>query len=106
LLKSHVYGTIAHVFDQEKKLANIKSQIKRIRTAERQHERNKGGRSELKTRVSKFNKAVESGEKDVAKTTLNAAVKCLDKAVTKGFIHKNNAANKKSSLTKRFNKLG
>lgn len=86
-------------------MANIKSQIKRIRTAARQHERNKAGKSELKTRISNFNKAVEGGDKEVAKTTLDAAVKSLDRAASKGFIHKNNAANKKSSLTTRFNAL-
>ncbi len=87
------------------KLANIKSQVKRIRTAARQHERNKAGKSEMKTRISNFHQAVEAADKAAAKTTLDAAVKSLDKAVTKGFIHKNNAANKKSSLTKSFNKL-
>lgn len=87
-------------------MANIKSQIKRIRTAERQRQRNKAGKSELKTRISNFNKAVEAGDKKTAKTALAEAVKCLDKAAAKGFVHKNNAANKKSSLTKQFNDLG
>ena len=86
-------------------MANIKSQIKRIRTAERQHERNKAGRSALKTSVSKFQRAVEAGEKEKSKAALDAAVKSLDKAVSKGFIHQNNAANKKSALTKAHNKL-
>ncbi len=86
-------------------MANIKSQIKRIRTAEKQHERNKAGRSVLKTRLSGFHKAVESGDKEAAKIALAAAIKCLDSAASKNLIHKNNAANKKSALTKAFNKL-
>jgi len=86
-------------------LANIKSQIKRIRTAERQHERNKADRSELKTHISNFYKAVEDGNEEAAKTALDVAVKSLDRAASKGLVHKNNTANKKSSLTKRFNEL-
>ncbi len=86
-------------------MANIKSQIKRIRTAEKQHKRNKARRSELKTHMSSFNKAVESSNKEAAKTALDVTVKSLDRAASKGLIHKNQAANKKSSLTKRFNAL-
>ena len=86
-------------------MANIKSQIKRIRTTAKQHERNKAGRSELRTHMSSFNIAVESGDKKAAKPALDVTVKSLDRAASKGLIHKNQAANKKSSLTKRFNAL-
>lgn len=86
-------------------MANIKSQIKRIRTAAKQHERNKAGRSELRTQMSTFDKAVENGDKEASKTALDATVRGLDKAASKGLIHKKQAANKKSSLTKRFNAL-
>lgn len=86
-------------------MANIKSQIKRIRTAEKQHERNKAGRSELRTNMTNFVKAEESGDKEATKKALDATVKGLDRAASKGLIHKNQAANKKSSVTKRFNAL-
>ena len=86
-------------------MANIKSQIKRIRTAERQGERNKAVRSALKTYTTKVRKAVAAGDKDAAKEALGQAVKALDSAAAKGVIHENNAANKKSALTKVYNTL-
>ena len=86
-------------------MANIKSQIKRIQVAERQRLRNKSTRSALKTFITKFNNAVASGDRDAAKAALDIAIKKLDKAAEKGIIHKNNAANKKSRLTIKFNKM-
>ena len=86
-------------------MANIKSQIKRIKVAERQRLRNKSVKSSLKTYVTKFNTALASGDRAAAETALFAAVKNLDKAAEKGMIHKNNAANKKSRLTKRLNAM-
>ncbi len=86
-------------------MANIKSQIKRIKVSERQRVRNKGSRSALKTYVTKFNTAVTAGDRSAAETALKTAVKALDKAAEKGIIHKNNAANKKSRLTRKFNKI-
>ncbi len=86
-------------------MANIKSQIKRIKVSERQRIRNKGTRSALKTYVTKFNTAIAASDRDAAEAALKIAIKNLDKAAEKGTIHKNNAANKKSRLTKKFNKV-
>lgn len=86
-------------------MANIKSQIKRIKVAERQRLRNKSVKSALKTYVTKFNNAVTAGDKTIAETALKTAVKNFDKAAEKGIIHKNNAANKKSRMVKRFNAM-
>ncbi len=86
-------------------MANIKSQIKRIEVAERQRVRNKSTRSALKTYITRFNNAVVAGDREAAKTALDTAVKALDKASEKGVIHKNNAANKKSNLMRKFNTL-
>ena len=86
-------------------MANIKSQIKRNRQNEAAHERNKSVRSALKTAVRRFNEAVESGDADKAKTLAADAGKKLDKAVSKGVIHKNQAANRKSAVAKKAAEL-
>ena len=79
-------------------MANIKSQIKRIKTNLKAQERNKAYRSELKTVIRHTNEAVVAGDKDKAVAALTLASKKLDKAVSKGVIHKNQAANRKSKL--------
>nr|WP_194720357.1 30S ribosomal protein S20 [Cellulosimicrobium arenosum] len=81
-------------------VANIKSQIKRIRTNEKARLRNKAVKSELKTYVRRVREAVAAGDKDVANTALQAASRKLDKAVSKGVVHQNQAANRKSALAK------
>lgn len=81
-------------------MANIKSQKKRIKTNLKRQERNKSVRSELKTRVKNAVSAIGSDNQD---TAVRAAVKRLDTAATKGVIHKNAAARKKSRLMKRVN---
>jgi small subunit ribosomal protein S20 len=81
-------------------VANIKSQIKRVRTNEKRRQRNKAVKSELKTYVRRTREAIAEGTKDKAETALRAAGRKLDKAVSKGVIHKNQAANRKSSLAK------
>jgi small subunit ribosomal protein S20 len=86
-------------------LANIKSQIKRIRTSERQTERNKPVRSELKTYITEVRTNAAAGNKEATKESLAKAIKRLDSAASKGVIHPNNAANKKSALTKLYNNL-
>ncbi|MBD3779023.1 MULTISPECIES: 30S ribosomal protein S20 [unclassified Cellulomonas] len=86
-------------------MANIKSQIKRIRTNEKARLRNKAVKSELKTYVRRVREAVAGGDKDAAGVALVAASKKLDKAVSKGVIHANQAANKKSALAKAVNTL-
>ena len=72
-------------------MANIKSQIKRIKTNEKARLRNKSVKSELKTYVRRVREAVEAGDKDAALEHLKAASRKLDKAVSKGVIHKNQA---------------
>lgn len=81
-------------------MANIKSQIKRIRTNEAARMRNKAVKSELKTHVRRVREAIASGDKDAASAALVSATTKLDKAVSKGIIHANQAANRKSSLAK------
>ncbi len=80
-------------------MANIKSQIKRNRTNELARQRNKSVKSSLKTSVRKVRTAAEAGDKAVAEVELKAACRGLDKAVSKGVIHANQAANRKSALT-------
>lgn len=81
-------------------MANIKSQIKRNKTNEKAHERNKAVKSELKTAVRRTREAVASGDKANAEKALGQATKKLDKAVSKGVIHANQAANRKSAIAK------
>ena len=84
-------------------MANIKSQIKRNRQNQKRHDRNKAVRSELKTRVKRALTAAEQGDEKAAEI-VTSAVKRLDKAASKGIIHKNAAARRKSRLQKRVNK--
>ncbi|MFV0253741.1 MAG: 30S ribosomal protein S20 [Beutenbergiaceae bacterium] len=86
-------------------MANIKSQIKRIRTNEKARLRNKAVKSELKTHVRHVREAIASGDKDAATTALATASKQLDKAASKGVIHLNQAANRKSALAKQVAEL-
>ncbi len=81
-------------------MANIKSQIKRIKQNEKRHQRNKAVKSDLKTAIRKFREAADSGDA-TAVTLGQAATRKLDKAVSKGVIHKNQAANRKSAIGKR-----
>ena len=82
-------------------MANIKSQIKRNKQNEKRRLRNKAVKSELKTYVRKFRQAADTGNVDEATTAMRAACRKLDKAVSKGVIHKNQAANRKSAIAKR-----
>jgi small subunit ribosomal protein S20 len=81
-------------------VANIKSQIKRIGTNKKSQDRNKAVKSEVKTAIRSVRAAVTAGDKDLAVATLLVAAKKLDKAASKGVIHKNQAANKKSAIAK------
>lgn len=87
-------------------MANIKSQKKRILTNEKRRVRNQAYKSELKTLVRKVREAVAAGEADKAEDALKTAGRKLDKAVSKGVIHKNQAAQRKSKLAKQVAKLG
>jgi small subunit ribosomal protein S20 len=86
-------------------VANIKSQLKRIKTNEKARLRNKAVKSELRTHVRRVREAVAGGDKDAASVALVTASRKLDKAVSKGVIHQNQAANKKSALAKSVNAL-
>ncbi|HEX6447561.1 MAG TPA: 30S ribosomal protein S20 [Streptosporangiales bacterium] len=87
-------------------MANIKSQIKRNKQNEAARQRNKAVRSSLKTSVRKFREAAAAGDAEQAAVLLAAANRKLDQAATKGVIHKNAAANRKSALAKRANAVG
>jgi small subunit ribosomal protein S20 len=86
-------------------VANIKSQKKRVLTNEKRHQRNKAVRSELKTAVKKVYAAVEAGDADTAKKAALDASTLLDKAASKGIIHKSQAANRKSGVMKAANRV-
>ena len=86
-------------------MANIKSQIKRNKQTDAAHERNKAVKSALKTSVRKFREAADAGNSDEAKAAAVVAAKQLDKAASKGVIHKNQAANRKSAIHKQASSI-
>jgi small subunit ribosomal protein S20 len=86
-------------------VANIKSQIKRNKQNEKARLRNKAVKSELKTSVRKFRAAADAGNVEEATLAMRAAAVKLDKAASKGVIHKNQAANRKSAIAKRAEQL-
>ncbi|MGN6688120.1 MAG: 30S ribosomal protein S20 [Actinomycetales bacterium] len=81
-------------------MANIKSQIKRNRQNEKARLRNKAVKSSLKTAIRKYNEAMQAGDLETASTLMRDASRKLDKAASKGVIHKNQAANRKSAIAK------
>ena len=82
-------------------MANIKSQIKRNRQNEAAHERNKSVKSALKTAIRRFREAADAGDAEKARALAAEANQKLDKAASKGVIHKNQAANRKSAILKK-----
>jgi len=86
-------------------MPNIKSAIKRVKVSEKRRMRNASHKSALRTAVKAFETAAASSNVETAKSALIAASKKLDKAATKGLIHKNAAARKKSRLAKKLNQL-
>jgi small subunit ribosomal protein S20 len=86
-------------------MANIKSQIKRNRQNEARHERNKAVRSKLKTLTRRFRTAADDGDKDAATAAYADAARALDQAASKGVVHRNTAANRKSGMAKALQKL-
>ena len=86
-------------------MANIKSQIKRNRTNEAARLRNKSVKSSLKTAIRHFREAADAGNRDAALDAMRSASRQLDKAASKGVIHANQAANKKSAMAERANSL-
>ena len=86
-------------------MANIKSQIKRNRQNEKRRLRNKSVKSSLKTAIRKFHEGAAAGDAENAAGLMREASRKLDKAVSKGVIHKNQAANRKSAIAKRLASL-
>ena len=86
-------------------MANIKSQIKRNRQNEKRRQRNKAVKSSLKTAIRSFREAANAGDEAKADAALRTASRKLDKAVSKGVIHKNQAANRKSAIAKKFQQI-
>ena len=87
-------------------MANIKSSAKRVLVSRVQAARNKADKSQLKTTIKKFDAATAAGNQENAEAAYKAAVKSVDRAVSKGLLHKNNAARKKSQMAVKMNSLG
>ena len=87
-------------------MANIKSQIKRIKTNEKARLRNKATKSSLRTSVRRFREAADAGDSAKATELAQIATRALDKAASKGVIHQNQAANRKSAIAAQAAKLG
>lgn len=85
-------------------MPNIKSQEKRMRQAAKRRLRNRSRKSEIKTYIRKFEAALQRGDREESEFYLRKAVKALDKAAGDGIIHKNNAANRKSRIMRKFNR--
>ena len=86
-------------------MANIKSSAKRVLVSRALAARNKADKSELKTTLKKFDAAIADGNRENAEAAYKAAVKSVDRAVSKGLLHMNNAARKKSKMAAKFNAL-
>jgi small subunit ribosomal protein S20 len=86
-------------------VANIKSQIKRVKTNEKRRLRNKSVKSSLRTAIRRFREAVEAGDKDQIVERQRSASRALDKAASKGVIHANQAANKKAAMAHQVNSI-
>lgn len=86
-------------------MANTKSALKRIRSTARKEMRNRAVRSATRTYVKKARALIEMGKKDEAQAAVMQAISALDRAVTKGVLHRNNAARRKSRLMQRFHSL-
>ena len=86
-------------------MANIKSQIKRNKQNEKARQRNKAVKSALKTSVRHFREAADSGDQEKATEAMRTAFVKLDKAASKGVIHKNQAANRKSAIARRADQI-
>ena len=86
-------------------MPNIKSSKKDVISSKIAYEKNKADKSALKTAVKKFEAALAEGDRATAETAYKTAITKVDQAVTKGILHKNTAARKKSSMTLQLNKL-
>ena len=86
-------------------MPNIKSSKKDVIRSKVAYEKNKADKSEMKTVIKKYEAALAGGDRAAAEVAYKNAVQIVDKAVTKGILHKNTAARKKSSMTLQLNKL-
>ena len=92
-------------YEEEKFMPNIKSAKKRVKVTETKTLQNKMFRSQMKTEIKKYEAAVAAGDMAAAQELYKAAVKKIDMAASKGIIHKNCAAHKKSAFTKALNSM-
>jgi len=86
-------------------MANIKSSAKRALIIEKTTAKNRAAKSLLKTNTKKFNTAVDTGDREAAEGAYKEAVKTVDRAATKNLIHKNKAARRKSTMTRKLNDM-
>jgi small subunit ribosomal protein S20 len=86
-------------------VSNIKSAEKRAKLSQQRNARNNAVKSSLKTAVKRFEKAISEKNMEQARQTIVLAIRLIDKAVTKGIVHKNTAARKKSRLQRKINQL-
>ena len=86
-------------------MPNIKSAAKRDQLSKLQNAKNKAQKTELKTNLKKFNAAVSEGDRNAADSAYKVAVSSVDRAASKGILHKNNAARKKSQMATKLNGL-
>jgi len=86
-------------------MANIKSSAKRALIIEKTTAKNKAAKSLMKTNTKKFNAAVDEGDRNAAESAYKTAVKTVDRAATKNLIHKNKAARRKSTMTRKLNDM-
>ncbi len=86
-------------------MPNIKSAAKRDQLSKLQNAKNKAQKTELKTNLKKFNAAVSEGDRNAADSAYKVAVSSVDRAASKGILHKNNAARKKSQMALKLNEL-
>jgi len=95
--------TLLSIVKEVNRLPNIKSAKKRVLVSEKKAEINKAFVTTVKTTAKKFDKALEEGNKEAVQAAYKDAVKKIDTAVSKGYVHKNTAARKKSQMTKKLN---
>jgi small subunit ribosomal protein S20 len=100
-------GAPTHITEEFQRpvVANIKSQLKRIKTNEKSRQRNKATKSALRTSIRRFREAAAAGDTEKAKDLAYSASRALDKAASKGVIHKNQAANRKSAIASQAARL-
>jgi len=102
-LQNNVIIILLSIVKEVNRLPNIKSAKKRVLVSEKKAENNKAFVTTVKTTAKKFDKALEEGNKEAVQAAYQEAVKKIDTAVSKGYVHKNTAARRKSQMTKKLN---